>query len=97
SEIIGKPIARLVPKYLIDEEFYILEKIREGESIATFETKRIRKDKKIIDVSLTISPVRDRNGNVTGASKIVRDITRQKQLNEALRQSEERLRMACES
>src|SRR5438132_1597721 len=75
GEMIGQSIAKLIPPDHIDEESHILERIRRGERIEHFESKRQRKDGRIIDVSLTISPIRDRLGAVIGASKIARDIT----------------------
>jgi len=97
AEMIGKPIARLIPKERLNEEFYILDSVGKGLRVETFETKRVRKDRKQIDVALTISPIFDKEGKIIGASKIVRDITRQRETHEALKESEERLRMAGES
>ena len=97
SEIIGQSVAKLIPEDRLDEEPLILERIKKGEVVEHFETKRITKNKKILDISLTISPVKDSGGTIIGASKIARDITAQKRLDEALRESEERLRMAVKS
>ena len=83
QEMIGQPIARLVPQEHPDEEPRILERIRRGERIDHYETRRRRKDGQIIDVSVTISPVRDRIGRIIGASKIARDITERKRWQEA--------------
>jgi PAS domain S-box-containing protein len=83
-EMIGQPIAKIIPKELQDEEKTILRRLRAGDHIEHFETRREAKDGRRIDVSLTISPVRDRDGTITGASKISRDITRQKQTEAAL-------------
>src|ERR1043166_9600971 len=66
----------------------ILDKIRRGEKIEHFETTRVRKDGERIDVSLTISPMRDESGKVVGAAKIVRDITEKKKIDRALRVTE---------
>ena len=97
SEMIGQSITKLIPADRLNEEPKIIERIKRGESIDHFESKRQTKDGKLIDISLTISPIKDNNGKVVGASKISRDITIQKQLNEELRKSEERLRMASEA
>jgi PAS domain S-box-containing protein len=83
EEMIGQPIAMLVPPEHPNEEPQILERIRRGERIDHYETNRRRKDGKIIDVSVTISPIRDRIGRIIGASKIARDITERKRWQEA--------------
>ena len=70
----------------------ILQRIRDGERIDHYETVRQAKDGSLLDVSLTVSPIRDGFGNIVGASKVARDITRRKFIEEALRESEERLR-----
>jgi PAS domain S-box-containing protein len=75
DEVVGKSITLLVPDAYRDEEPLILEKLRRGERVDHYETKRVRKDGTIIDISLTISPVRDQSGQIIGASKIARDIT----------------------
>jgi PAS domain S-box-containing protein len=85
DEILGEPITRLHPEDRKDEEAMILSKIRAGEPVAHFETVRRRKDGSLVDVSLTISPVRDRLGAIVGASKIMRDITERKRYVEQLR------------
>jgi PAS domain S-box-containing protein len=86
-EVIGKPIRILIPPARYSEEPAILERIRSGRSIDHYETVRRRKDGRLIDISLTISPIRDESGKIVGASKIARDITRAK------RAHEERLRL----
>ena len=78
KEIIGKSILTLIPKDLEKEEAEILSKIRRGQSIDHYETVRRCKDGRLIDVALTISPVKDPNGEIVGVSKIARDITKQK-------------------
>ena len=80
DEIIGQPILILLPPERLDEEATILAKIRRGERVDHFETVRVRKDGRRIDVSVTISPIHDAAGNVIGASKIARDISEYKQL-----------------
>jgi PAS domain S-box-containing protein len=83
DEMIGRPIAVLIPADHPDEEPQILERIRRGERIEHYETRRRRKDGQIIEVSVTISPIRDRIGRVIGASKIARDITERKRWQRA--------------
>jgi len=88
EEIIGKPITLIIPEELQPDETVILRKIRRGEKIEHFETVRLRKDGQRIDVSVTISPMKDDYGNVIGAAKIVRDITEKKKIDRALRITE---------
>ena len=83
EEIIGQPVTLIIPPELHDDEPRILGKIRAGERIEHFQTVRVHKNGQLIDVSLTVSPIRDDQGNIVGAAKIVRDITRQKKLEEA--------------
>jgi len=96
DEIVGQPITQLLPDDRKDEESTILRTIRGGQPVAHYETIRRRKDGSLVDVSLTISPVRDRTGAIIGASKIMRDITERKQYVEQLRhlnaELEERIR-----
>jgi PAS domain S-box-containing protein len=90
AEMIGRSVAVLVPPYRPEELAETLRKLRRGEPIERFETVRLRKDGRAIDVSVTISPVRDRNGQIMGASVIARDITERRQReNERLRLIEE--------
>jgi PAS domain S-box-containing protein len=97
DEMIGQSVTKLIPEDRLNEESKILERLKKNEIVEHFETKRITKDKKILDISLTISPVKDSNDNIIGASKIARDITEQKALYKALQESEERMRMAIQS
>jgi PAS domain S-box-containing protein len=78
AEVIGKPVTILIPQDRRDEETFILQQIRRGERIDHYETVRRRKDGGLIDVSLTVSPVRNAQGKIIGASKIARDITKRK-------------------
>ena len=78
DEVIGKPITILIPPTSIDEEPEILARLRRGERIEHYETVRMRKDGSLLDVALTVSPVKDGNGKIIGASKIARDITERK-------------------
>ena len=94
AEMIGHPIWRLFPPDRWEEEPRILERIRRGEKVDHFETKRVRKGGVLIDVSVTISPIRDREGRIIGASKIARDISAQKQAQEKLVLVNDELRRA---
>jgi PAS domain S-box-containing protein len=82
DEIIGKPITTLIPPDRQNEEPGILERIRRGERIDHYETVRRRKDGSLFDVSLTVSPVKDPQGRIVGASKIARDISERKRAEE---------------
>jgi PAS domain S-box-containing protein len=97
EEIIGQHITKLIPEGRLSEQGEIITRIRNSVSVDHYETKRQTKDGKLIDVSLTVSPIKDQNGKIIGASKIARDITAQKLLLEELRENEERLRMAIET
>ena len=91
DEVIGKPVTILMPPERFDEEPGILARLRRGERLDHYETVRRRKDGTRLDVSLTVSPVRDHTGRIIAASKIARDITAQKRAEAALRDSERRL------
>ena len=88
EEMIGRPITTIIPPELIDDETRILATIARGERIDHFETVRLTKAGERIDVSLTISPVKNESGTIIGAAKIARDITQQKKAERALRTSE---------
>ena len=90
-EAIGQPITIIIPPDLYDEEQDILRRLRGGERVEHYETVRVTKAGERIDVSLTISPLRDPAGRAVGCSKIARDITKAKQAEAALRKSEQRL------
>jgi PAS domain S-box-containing protein len=85
EEMIGHSIARLIPPDRQDEERDILRRMRAGEHVEHYETVRVTKDGRLIDVSLTISPLRDARGTIIGASKIAREITERKQVEADLR------------
>jgi PAS domain S-box-containing protein len=88
AEIIGKPVSTLAPPERADEIPEILRKIRHGERVDYFESVRITKDKRKLNVSISISPVYDAEGAIVGASTIARNITAQKKVEEQLRQSQ---------
>jgi PAS domain S-box-containing protein len=79
AEMIGESIYKLIPEDRLEEEPQILARLRSGERVHHFETKRRRKDGSLLDVSVTVSPVKDSQGNIIGLSKIARDITERKQ------------------
>jgi PAS domain S-box-containing protein len=97
EEIIGKHISTLIPIERLDEEPKIISRLKRGERVDHFETQRITKTKRILDISLTISPVKDKAGNIIGASKIIRDITDQKLNEKLLRESEQKFRLLADS
>lgn len=88
EEMIGTPIVRLFPEELRYEEDEILSKLRRGERIHHYETRRRKKSGEIFDVSVNISPIRDESGKVIGASKIARDISDKKRVERLLLESE---------
>ncbi|MBV8053559.1 MAG: response regulator [Acidobacteriaceae bacterium] len=96
EEAVGQHIMLLIPENRRDEEVDILSRLRRGERIEHFDTIRRRKDGTLLNISLTISPVRDSSGKIVGASKVARDITLQKRVEQALRQSEENYRNLAE-
>jgi len=88
DDMIGQSILRLIPKELQYEEEEILNKLRAGERIDHYETRRTKKSGESIDVSVTISPIKDESGRVLGASKVARDISDRKRVERLLVQSE---------
>ena len=85
EEVIGKPVTVLIPMNRLDDEATILSRIRRGERVDHYETIRRRKDGSLVEISLTVSPVRNAAGEIVGASKIARDITERRQAQERQR------------
>jgi PAS domain S-box-containing protein len=92
SEALGKPMTILFPPEQVDDERAILQSIARGHSVEHYEAVRIRKDGRRIDVSVTISPIRDSTGVIVGASKVTRDVTERKRSQQALEESETNFR-----
>jgi PAS domain S-box-containing protein len=88
EEAVGKNITLIIPPDRRDEEAAILERLRRGERVDHFETVRMRKDGVLLNISITISPVKDDLGRVVGASKVARDITDRKEVEESRREAE---------
>jgi PAS domain S-box-containing protein len=89
AELIGKPVNVLIPPDRQSEEVEILSRIRRGERVEHFETVRIAKGGRIVEVSLTISPVRDETGRIIAASKVARDITDRRRADATLRRAQQ--------
>jgi PAS domain S-box-containing protein len=92
AEVTGKPVTILIPPDRLNEEPQILSRLKRGERVDHFETIRRRKDGTLLDISLTISPVKDARGDIIGVSKIARDITERNRAQADLRASEARFR-----
>ena len=94
EEVLGKPITIIIPPDHLQEEPVILSRLRAGERIEHFETVRMGKDGRLIDISLTVSPIVGPDGKVVGASKIARDVTEQRRARRALDEASQRLKLA---
>jgi PAS domain S-box-containing protein len=92
AEAVGRSISLIIPPDRMDEERFTLEKLRRGEHIEHFETIRITKDGRTLDVSLSISPLKDSFGKIIGASKVLRDITQRKRVEAALVKAQHELK-----
>jgi PAS domain S-box-containing protein len=96
SEVVGKPMLMLLPSERVNEESDILARIRRGKRVEHFETVRVRKNGGKIDVSVTISPIKNSSGVIVGASNVARDITERKQAEERLAEQAEELSRQAE-
>jgi len=90
QEAIGRPILMLIPEDRHHEEEMILSRLRRGEPVEHYETVRMTKEGRLIDIAVTISPVRDELGQVVGASKVARDVTQQKRVQRELQEADAR-------
>jgi len=97
EEVIGKSVKILLPPHLRSEESEILEKIKKGEGVEHFETLRQRRDGSLVNISLTVSPIKNEAGEIIGASKIARDVTERKQAEESLSESQAILALSMQS
>lgn len=97
AEMIGRSITRLFPPERITEEDLLLTSIARGERVANFETVRVRKDGSPVNVSVTLSPLRDEMGRIVGASKIARDTTERQRMIASLAEQTERFRVTLQS
>jgi PAS domain S-box-containing protein len=97
DEMVGGSIRRLLPMDRQEEEDHILERIRAGERVHPFYTKRLHKDGHQLDVQVSVSPVRDASGTIIGASKLARDVGEYLRVQQAVRESEERFRTLADN
>jgi PAS domain S-box-containing protein len=97
DEMVGGSIRRVLPADRQEEEDHILARIRTGERVPPFYTKRLHKDGHLLDVEVSVSPVRDASGKIIGAGKMARDVGDYLRAREAVRESEERFRMLAEN
>jgi PAS domain-containing protein len=95
--MIGCSITKLIPPDRQGDEEKILARIKRGKSVQHFEAVRVKKEGGWIDISVTVSPIKDASGEIVGASKVARDITAQKQAEKKLKESEERFRTLVET
>lgn len=94
EEMIGQSVTKIIPKDRLSEEPAILSRLEKGEVVEHFHTKRMAKNGDLLDISLTISPIRDNEGKIVGASKIARDITKEKQVQEKLNSTKDQLELS---
>ena len=93
SEVVGRHISLIIPEDRLNEETGVLARLRQGEKVDHFDTVRRTKDGRFVDISLTVSPIRDDDGQIIGASKIARDITERNAAQRALRQAQDAVRV----
>jgi PAS domain S-box-containing protein len=97
KEAVGQNISMIIPRDRLDEEKSILARLNRGERVDHFDSIRVRKDGTTLEISLSISPVRDATGKIIGASKIARDITGRKRVERELHESEQRFRVLADA
>lgn len=97
AEMLGRSITCIIPPDRLSEEDHILARIRSDECVEHFETWRLAKNGEQVAVSVTVSPIKDAHGRVIGASKVARNINERRRVEAALRQSDERMRLATEA
>lgn len=97
DDAVGKSITIIYPSERLAEEEEIVRRLRAGERVEHFETQRLASDGRLLDISLAVSPLRDENGAVVGASTVARDITARKRTEQALQESEERFRTLADN
>lgn len=90
EEAVGKHVSLIIPEDRLDEETMIINRLRKGERIEHYETVRKTKDGRLVEISLTISPIRDAANNIVGASKVARDITQRRVVEQQLRDADRR-------
>ena len=91
NEMIGQPITRLIPSDRQQEELEIISRVKRGETVEHFDTVRVAKDGHLIDIAMTVSPIKDKTGEIVGASKVARDITERKLAEKEIRELNIRL------
>jgi PAS domain S-box-containing protein len=91
NEMIGAPITRIIPSERQQEELQIIDRVKHGGIVEHFDTVRVAKDGRLIDISVTVSPIKDKTGKVVGASKVVRDITERKRAEQEINELNVRL------
>jgi two-component system cell cycle sensor histidine kinase/response regulator CckA len=94
GDMVGRPIFLLIPPAIVDAEQLVIERVAQGHAVLAYETQRRRKDGSLVEVAVTISPIRDAAGAVIGVSKIARDLTTRRDVETMLRRTEEQFRQA---
>ncbi len=97
GEVAGKPISLLVPSDHVGDLAEIITRTRQGDSVNHYETVHLKKDRTLIEVSMTVSPIVDADGRIVGVSTIARDITERKRADKTIRESDERFRLAAQA